>query len=127
MLGFESSGNFKKTEKFLTRLGKLDFYKILKNYGELGVRALASATPVDSGLTAASWEYEIVRRGNGYSLVWNNTNTKTGVNVAIIIQYGHGTRTGGWVQGRDYINPTIKPIFERIADEIRGEVTNAKH
>lgn len=100
----------------------IDIVNKLNAYGKQGVDALAAATPVESGLTAQSWTYEVVRRKRGYSLVWRNTNVVSGVPVAILIQYGHATGTGGWVEGIDYINPVILPLFEKIADEIWKEV-----
>lgn len=125
MISLESRGSFENTEKFLKRMAKGDIFRALHKYGEVGVDALARATPVESGLTASSWTYEIEKRRGSYSLVWKNTNTKTGVNVAILLQYGHGTGTGGWVQGYDYINPAIRPIFDRIANDVWKEVTRA--
>lgn len=100
----------------------IDIVDKLDNYGKQGVDALAAATPIESGLTAQSWRYEVVKRKRGYSLVWRNTNVVSGVPVAILIQYGHATGTGGWVEGIDYINPVILPLFEKIADEIWKEV-----
>jgi hypothetical protein len=99
------------------RLGTLD------KYGRAGVAALASATPVDTGLTSRSWYYEIVRSNNSISIRFNNSNIQNGVPIAIILHYGHGTSTGGWVQGRDYIKPAIRPIFDNIAKEAWEEVT----
>ena len=101
----------------MVHLGDLD-----KN-GREGVAALASATPVDSGLTASSWYYEIVNRIGSAKITFYNSNIQNGVPIAIILQYGHGTRNGGWVQGRDYINPAIQPIFDKIANEAWKEVT----
>lgn len=123
MISFGQKGDFSKLEKYLLKTKNFRF-KVLDKYGQQGVAALASATPVDSGLTAASWSYEIVEDENGYAIRFNNSNIKQGyVNVAIILQYGHGTGTGGWVQGRDYINPAIQPIFENIAQAAWEEVT----
>lgn len=125
MINIETKGSFKNTIKYLSRLQKTDFTEVLRRYGQKGVDALASATPIDSGLTALSWEYEIVKKRGTYRLIWKNTNVVDGTNVAIILQYGHSTGTGGWVQGRDYINPAILPVFERINADIRREVSNA--
>ena len=97
----------------------------LDRYGQMGVDALASATPLDSGETASSWGYEIQRSGKSFSISWTNTNTNGSVNVAIILQYGHGTGTGGYVPGRDYINPAIRPVFDKIADGVWKVVTSA--
>lgn len=96
---------------------------ILDKYGKQGVSALSSATPVDSGLTANSWTYEIENKGDQVTIFWGNTNVNKGVNIAVILQYGHGTRNGGYVAGRDYINPAIRPVFDAIANEAWKEVT----
>lgn len=125
MITFSHKGDLKKTINFLTRAQKVDIVRILDKYGKEGVNALASATPVDSGLTAASWIYEIRDSGGSVSIIWKNTNIVNGVPIAIILQYGHATGTGGFVQGRDYINPAIQPIFDKIADEVWGEVTKS--
>lgn len=118
-------GNFKNTEKFFSRMMNWHFENKLESYGKQGVAALASATPVDTGLTANSWNYEIVRGGNTYSIVWTNSNVNKGVNIALILQLGHGTRNGGYVVGRDYINPAIQPVFEKMANDLWTEVVNA--
>lgn len=102
-----------------------EIHKILDRFGQEGVAALSSATPVDSSFTANSWDYEVVETGNSYSIIWTNSNVVNGVPVAILLQYGHGTGTGGYVQGRDYINPAIKPIFDKIAKEVWKVVTSA--
>lgn len=120
---FKHRGNLKKTTKFLERTAKEDYLKSLDKYGQEGVNALSLATPVDTGKTAASWDYRIEKTGTGVKLVWTNSNVNKGVNIAIILQYGHGTRNGGYVQGRDYINPAIRPIFDKIADDAWKEVT----
>lgn len=124
MLSIRQRGEFKNAEKFLKKsLGK-DYMSILSKYGQKGVAALSAATPVDTGQTAASWGYEIKEDKGSVSVIWNNRNVVKGVNIAIILQYGHGTRTGGWVQGRDYINPALQPIFDELADAAWKEVTN---
>lgn len=123
MITFKQSGNFNNTEKFLTRAAKLSYLDILKKYGQIGVSALASATPVDSGLTSQSWDYQIKMSKGSFIIYWTNTNIVDGVLIAAILQYGHGTRNGGYIQGRDYINPTIQPIFDKILDEAWKEVT----
>lgn len=116
---------FKKTLMHLHGLSKKDYVSVLKTYGQRGLDALSSATPVDSGLTASSWTFELKPTFSGYILKWNNTNESDGANVAILIQYGHGTGTGGWVQGRDYINPSIRPLFEQISAELERLVRSA--
>lgn len=123
MITFRHKGNFSKTSKFLNNAKKGDYLRILDKYGRAGVAALASATPMDSGLTAASWYYTIERGGGTTTISFGNTNENQGVQIAIILQYGHGTGTGGWVQGRDYINPAIQPIFDQLADAAWREVT----
>lgn len=124
MIVLTQSGNFNNTERFLKGAKKLDIKRILESYGREGVRALASATPVDSGLTADSWGFRITISKGSFSIVWTNSNVVKGVPIAIILQYGHGTGTGGYVQGRDYINPVIQPIFQKIADSVWLEVRN---
>lgn len=99
--------------------------KILEKYASMGVSALASATPVDSGLTANCWSYEIETSGEDATIYWTNTNQNKGVYIAVILQFGHGTGTGGYVAGRDYINPAIRPVFDKIAEEAWMEVVNA--
>ncbi|MEY8395876.1 HK97 gp10 family phage protein [Lachnospiraceae bacterium 45-P1] len=121
---FRHKGDFSKTEKFFNSLLKLDYLNVLERYGQAGVAALASATPKDSGLTAASWDYEITHNGKETTIAFTNSNISNGVNIAIILQYGHGTKGGGYVAGRDYINPAIQPIFDKMANEAWREVTN---
>ena len=123
MISFRHKGDLSKTTNFLKRAKRLDISRILEKYGQAGVAALASATPVDTGLTANSWYYEIKRDNAGYTISFKNSNVQNGVPIAIILQYGHGTRNGGWVQGRDYINPAIQPIFNQLADDAWREVT----
>lgn len=115
-------GSFKKTEAFLQRNKKMKLSSLDK-YGQEGVKALAAATPVDTGLTAASWYYEIERNDKTTSIVWKNSNVVDGTPIAIILQYGHATRNGGYVQGSEYINDALRPIFEKIADSVWKEVT----
>lgn len=124
MIGITSKGSFGKTEAFLNKMAKGDLFELLGHYGAMGVNALASATPVESGLTASSWTYEIVKKKGRVQIIWHNTNVNDGIPIAILIQYGHGTGTGGWVQGYDYINPAIQPIFDQIANEVWRQVTN---
>lgn len=120
MIKLSSTGNFNKTEKFLKRSNniKLD----LDAYGRKGVAALAAATPVNSGETANSWYYEITKQNGKYTIAFKNFNINKGVPIAIILQYGHGTNNGGWVEGRDYINPAIQPIFDEMAEAAWKEV-----
>jgi len=112
-----------KTEDFLKKAKDLKIEAVLNKYGAMGVQALASATPIDSGKTASSWGYEIEQKGKSWSIHWTNDNINQNVNIAIILQYGHGTGTGGYVAGQDYINPAIAPIFQAIADEAWKEIT----
>lgn len=123
MIVVKHKGDFSKTDNFLRRISKTDFRSILDKYGREGVAALAAATPIDSGLTANSWGYEITMSKGQYVIAWTNSNINDGVPIAIILQYGHGTRNGGWVEGRDYINPAIQPIFDKIVAEAWREVT----
>ena len=125
MFSFSSHGSLSKTEQYLRHLQKGDMFDALEQYAREGVAALANATPIDSGLTAASWDYTIERSGRSYSIVWTNTNTVDGLPIAIMLQYGHGTGTGGYVQGQDYINPAMKPIFDQIADKVWKAVKSA--
>lgn len=124
MIRFKHRGNFNKTEKFLTGYGRLNFRRVLESYGQKGVDALASATPIDSGLTASSWYYTIEITKTYFTVSWMNSNVVSGVPIAIILQYGHGTGTGGYVEGIDYINPALKPIFDSLAEDIWREVVN---
>ena len=123
MIRFRQKGDFSKLTRFLERAKEVVKIGDLDRYGRAGVAALASVTPTDSGLTANSWYYEI-ERGNGVTkIIFNNSNIQNGVPIAVILQYGHGTGTGGWVEGRDYINPAIQPIFDEIAENAWKEVT----
>lgn len=122
---FSSRGNWNKTESWLRKMNRLDLAKELDRNGQIGVQALRANTPIDSGATAAGWGYEIVRGRGTAEIHWTNHNTNSGVNIAIILQYGHGTGTGGYVAGRDYINPAIKPIFDKIADDVWKAVKSA--
>ena len=123
-ISFSSKGDFSKTIKFLNKVKNVKINNILSKYGKIGVTALSQATPKDSGVTSRSWNYKIEVNNDNASIVWYNTNVVKGVNIAVILQYGHGTRNGGWVEGRDYINPAMKPIFDKIADQVWKEVTN---
>ena len=124
MFKIKHSGSFKNTETLFSKAKTVDYLRILDKYAREGVDALSSATPIDSGLTASSWDYEIEIKGKNFSITWTNSNTKDGVPVAILLQYGHGTRNGGFVQGQDFINPAIKPIFDKISNTIWKEVTS---
>ena len=125
MINFRQKGDFSKLTKFLERAKESVKLGDLDKYGRAGVEALASATPVDSGLTANSWYYEIENKNGSASITFLNRNIQNGVPIAIILQYGHGTGTGGWVQGRDYINPAIQPLFDKITDDAWKEVTKS--
>ena len=122
MIRFRQKGNFSKLSNFLERAKNVVRIGDLDKYGREGVATLASATPVESGLTASSWTYEIVRGKGSVAIRFNNSNIQNGVPIAIILQYGHGTGTGGWVEGRDYINPSVQPLFDKIADNAWKEV-----
>lgn len=124
-VNFEVSGSFTKTERFLNRMKRREYLNVLDEFGRDGVQALRNATPVDSGATAEAWDYEIKRTRNYTEIVWTNSNINDGVPIAVILQYGHGTGTGGYVQGRDYINPAIRPIFDKIAEKAWKVVTSA--
>ena len=123
MISFRQKGDFSRLTRFLERAKEAVKIGDLDQYGREGVAALASATPKDSGLTASSWYYEIKHENGSVSISFHNSNIKDGVPIAIIIQYGHGTGNGGWVEGRDYINPTIRPLFDKIANNAWKEVT----
>lgn len=125
MFSITSHGSFKNTESFLKKASKIDVSGILSSCGQDGVTALASATPIDSGLTANSWGFEIGKDSRGYFIVWTNTDVENGFPVAIRLQYGYATGTGGYVQGRDYINPAIEPIFDAIAERAWKTVISA--
>lgn len=119
---FRQKGDWKKTRKFLKRCSDLDLDDVLNLYGQEGVDALAKATPKDTGKTAASWSYEVTKGRESIVITWKNSNIMDGVPIAVILQYGHGTRNGGYVEGVDYINPAMRPVFERIAARAWGEV-----
>ena len=123
MISFGQKGDFSKLDRFLERAKEAARLSILDKYGREGVAALSSATPVDSGETAKSWYYEISHSNGSAKITFGNSNVNKGVPIAIILQYGHATGTGGWVEGRDYINPAIQPIFDKIVDEAWKEVT----
>jgi hypothetical protein len=124
MISINHSGNFNKTEKFFKSGLTSDYVRVLEKYAREGVIALASATPVKSGITANSWGYEINTHKGGATITWTNSNVKDGVPVVILLQYGHATRDGGYINGLDFINPAMRPIFEKIANDISREVAN---
>ena len=124
MISMSAQGDFKLTQTFLMKVRSKAFYKSIVKYGDAGVDALARATPKETGVTAAAWTYEIKVDANSFSIIWSNTNLKNGTPVAIFIQYGHGTGTGGYVPGTDFINPALKPIFDQIIRDVWREVTS---
>lgn len=123
MITFRQKGDFSKLTSFLEKKRNLNQKGILDKYGRAGVAALASATPVDTGFTASSWYYEVINKDGSVTIEFKNRNVQNGVPIAIILQYGHATRNGGWVEGRDYINPAIQPIFDEIVTNAWKEVT----
>lgn len=124
MITVRQTGNFNNTEKMLRNIMGRNYMKVLQQCAQEGVRALSAATPKDTGLTAASWSFKIEESDGGINIVWENSHIEGGyANIALLLQYGHGTRTGGYVQGRDYINPAIRPIFDNIAKRAWKEVT----
>ena len=122
MIRFKQKGDFKNLESFLNKASNFDMRTFLDRYGREGVEALRSNTPIDSGLTASSWDYYVDTNKRTSKIVWTNTHNISGVNIAIILQYGHATKNGGYVQGRDYINPAIRPIMDKIAEDVWREV-----
>lgn len=123
MITFRQKGDFSKLNSYLEKAKEVVKFGGLDKIGREGVAALSSATPQDTGKTASSWYYEIERTNNSVSITFNNSNINRGIPIAIIIQMGHATRNGGWVEGRDYINPAIKPIFDKLAKDAWEEVT----
>ncbi len=121
----KTTGNFNKTDRFLKKVNTGAYLNPLDKLGKEGVNVLSKATPIRTGTTAASWDYEIHRAAGSVTIYWTNVNAPYGVSVAVLIQYGHGTRNGGFVQGIDYINPALRPIFQKMADEVWKEVQNA--
>lgn len=122
-ISFSSTGSFRNTEAFLNRMSRHDVSSVLEKYGAVGTAALRAATPVETGMTASMWEHKVSRSAAGWQLSWFNQNGSGNVRVAILLQYGHGTGTGGYVAGRDYINPAIQPVFDKIATDVWREVT----
>lgn len=123
-ISFKQKGDFKKTEKFLKKSFGKDYIGVLERYAKEGVSHLAANTPKDSGNTAGSWSYKIEQKDSSISIIWNNSNVQKGVNIAVILQYGHATRNGGYVSGRDYINPALRPIFDAMAEAAWKEATS---
>lgn len=124
MITFKQKGDFKKTKIYLEHAREADYKAILEHYGRLGVAALAYNTPVDTGNTANSWNYEIQIKRGAMSISWTNSNIQNGVPIAILLQYGHGTKNGGYVEGVDYINPALQPIFDKLVDAAWKEITS---
>ena len=122
MISFKESGDFKNLEKLLSFSKRANIEAILNKYGQIGVEALSAATPSRSGKTASSWNYKVTRSKGKLQIDWYNTNTNKGENIAILIQYGHGTGTGGYVHGIDYVNPAMKPIFDQLSRDLWMEV-----
>lgn len=125
MISITTSGSFDQTRKYLQKLARGDFYQGLDRLARAGVAALARATPVDSGLSAGSWTYNIERSRASLTITWSNTDVENGFPVALMLQYGYATGTGGYVQGRDYINPAMRPIFDQIEQAVRKAVTSS--
>lgn len=125
MISISTSGSYKKTRDYLQKLARGEFYQKLDGLAQQGVAALASASPIESGLAAHSWRYKIERSGASCTITWYNTDVENGFPVAIMLQYGYSTGTGGYVAGRDYINPAMKPIFDKILNQVREAVTSA--
>lgn len=126
MLQITSKGTWAKTDAFLKRMSKNDIFKSLDSYAQRGVDALAAATPTETGITASSWGYEITNSRRSFTIAWiNNHVDKDGTPIAILLQYGHGTGSGAYIQGRDFINPAIQPIFDAIVEDVWKEVTSS--
>jgi hypothetical protein len=123
MITITQKGSFNKTEQYLSKLKEADLARVLAKYGNMGMVALENATPSETGETARSWYYTTVARPGYYSIRWHNSHVEDGIPIAIILDYGHGTGTGGYVQGRNYIMPAIRPVFDQILAEAMREVT----
>lgn len=125
MISIKTSGSFDQTRNHLQKIARGDFYRGLERFARAGADALARATPVDSGLSAGSWDYKIQKSGANLTISWFNTDVENGFPVAVMLQYGYATGTGGYVQGRDYINPAMRPIFDQIEEAVRKAVTSS--
>lgn len=125
MISISSRGDFRRTIKSIQRMSEAEIFSALDSYGQRGVSALAAATPQDSGRAAASWDYSVKRSKTSWSIIWTNNDIENGFPVVIGLQYGHGTGTGGWVPGQDFINPAIRPIFDQISQDVWKAVTSA--
>lgn len=125
MIKFKVHGSYKKTKRFLNKAKEETPRSLFDYYGDMGVKALEQSTPTQTGVTANSWKYTINRTPNSIGIVWTNSNTINGIPLVILLQYGHGTGTGGYVRGRDFINPAVQPVFDRIQDAVWKEVTNS--
>jgi len=124
LITFEQKGDFKKTYKYFNKLRSQTIFNMLDQYGKEGLSLLARNTPRDTGRTAESWTYQVTVEKGGSSIVWSNSNVQNGVSIAVILQYGHATKNGGWVEGKDYINPALQPLFDEIVDKAWKEVTS---
>lgn len=124
MVSIKHRGSFSKTTKFLTHAKSNTIYQIMRKYGELGVSRLESMTPVDTADTAHSWSYKLKVGERSAKITWSNSNFNDGAQIAILIQYGHTTKNGGWIEGRDYINPALRPVFDQMANEVWKEVVS---
>lgn len=125
MISISHSGNFDNITRFLEKMSKRDAMSILHKYGKKGIELLRESTPMDTGETANSWGYEVVNENGRYRIYWTNDNVHDGVYIAIILQYGHATKNGGYVEGIDYINPALEEVFNEMAEELWKEVVNA--
>lgn len=121
----ESRGSFRKTDNFLQTMKRKDIYKSLEHYGRMGTNGLQAATPVETGITANAWYHKVSRSGKYYSITWYNYHVDSGIPIVILLQYGHATKNGGFVQGRDFINPVIVPLFNQISNEVWKAVQKA--
>ena len=124
MIGFTHRGNFNSTLDFLKKAEKPNYMSILSRYGELGVNALSAATPIKTGKSASSWSYDVTKLTGGYQVSWYNSDMAGRVPVVVLLQYGHATKNGGFVEGRDFINPALEPVFEQLAEAAWREVNN---
>jgi len=124
LIKFRHKGSFHNTELFLDRTKKINYRLILEKYAREGIEVLRSATPKDTGATSDSWNFEILTGKSGFTITWTNSHIEDGVPVVILLQYGHGTRSGTFVEGRDFINPAMRPLFDKIAENLWKEVTS---